>query len=137
MARDTLTIGRLARAAGVNVETIRYYQRLGLVPEPPRPTGGYRHYPPETVDRIRFIKRAQRLGFTLQEIGELLALGDGACEDVRRRAERKCAQIAAQIRDLQALHRTLEQLITRCREGDGGGGCPIIESIAGAGEPPA
>lgn len=135
MSHPPLTIGRLARAAGVNVETIRYYQRLGLVPEPPRPTGGYRHYPPETVDRVRFIKRAQRLGFTLQEIGELLALGDGACDDVRRRAERKRTRIAAQIRDLQALQATLDRLITCCREGDGSGGCPIIESISGSGEP--
>ena len=119
------------------METIRYYQRLGLVPEPPRPSGGYRHYPPETVDRVRFIKRAQRLGFTLREIGELLTLGDGNCDDVRRRAEYKRARIADRIRDLQALHHTLDQLIARCREGDGSGGCPIIESISGTNGPPA
>ena len=71
-----LTIGRLAQSAGVNVETIRYYQRVGLLKEPEKPAYGYRHYPPDTVARIRFIKRAQQLGFTLEEISELLSLGD-------------------------------------------------------------
>lgn len=79
MARRALTIGRLAAAAGVNVETIRYYQRRGLLDEPNKPFQGYRHYPDDTVKRVRFIKRAQALGFTLEEIAGLLRLDGGDC----------------------------------------------------------
>jgi len=85
MGRD-LTIGKVARAAGVNVETVRYYQRSGLVPEPPRPAGSVRRYSEQTVARLRFIKRAQELGFTLAEIRRLLALGDPqSCGKARAR----------------------------------------------------
>ena len=108
MQPATLTIGRLARAAGVNVETVRYYQRLGLVGEPAKPESGFRHYPADTLDRIVFIKRAQQLGFRLEEIRELLELGDGHCADVRNRAEEKRGQIEAQIRDLRAMRATLD-----------------------------
>lgn len=124
-----LTIGRLARAAGVNVETVRYYQRVGLVTEPPKPVAGYRHYPPATVDRIRFIKRAQKLGFSLAEISELLELGDGHCADVRSRAEHKRSVIDRQIADLTALRDTLDDLIHACRE-DEHTACPIVETLA-------
>jgi len=78
-----LTIGRLARAARVNVETIRYYQRRGLPGTPRKPPGGVRHYPQEALARLRFIKRAQQLGFSLRDIRELLVLGDHACADTR------------------------------------------------------
>lgn len=125
-----LTIGRLARAAEVHVETVRYYQRIGLVPTPPRPVGGVRHYPPEIVDRIRFVRRAQRLGFTLQEVAELLALGDGHCRDVRRRAEARRDQIDAQIEDLRGMRDALEALIRACRSGRRRH-CPIVETLAG------
>ena len=130
MQPATLTIGRLARAAGVNVETVRYYQRLGLVDEPAKPERGYRHYPADTLDRIVFIKRAQQLGFRLEEIRELLELGDGHCADVRTRAEEKRRQIAAQIRDLQAMEATLDKLIAACRAGRGDAHCPIVETLA-------
>ena len=76
---ETMTIGNLAKAAGVNVETIRYYQRIGLVDEPDKPAQGYRRYPASIIDRIRFIKRAQELGFRLNEIIDLLSLNDGNC----------------------------------------------------------
>lgn len=125
-----LTIGRLARVAGVNVETVRYYQRVGLIHEPPRPPEGYRRYSPDTVDRIRFIKRAQKLGFSLGDISELLELGDGRCADVRARAEQKNAQIEAQIRDLEAMRDTLEKLIRACRSGKDPVHCPIVQSLA-------
>ncbi|HQU16279.1 MAG: MerR family transcriptional regulator [Gammaproteobacteria bacterium] len=125
-----MTIGRLARAAGVHVETVRYYQRIGLVPAPPRPTGGIRHYPPETVDRIRFIRRAQRLGFTLQEVAELLTLGTGRCQDVRRRAAARRDQIDAQIQDLRGMCDALDALIRACRSGRRRH-CPIVEALTG------
>jgi len=124
-----LTIGHLARAAGVNVETVRYYQRIGLIIEPAKPTAGFRKYPVETLERIRFIKRAQELGFTLQEVGELLELGDGHCRDVRRRAEQKREKIEKQIKDLQALHTTLNTLIRACHSGNGKQKCPIVETL--------
>ena len=130
MASSTLTIGHLARAANVNVETVRYYQRVGLVREPAKPFEGFRVYPPETIDRIRFIKRAQKLGFSLQDIAHLLDLGDGHCEDVREQAEIKLAMIEAQIKDLQAMRKALKKLVTECQSGKQRGHCPIIQSLA-------
>ena len=130
MQPTTLTIGRLARAAGVNVETVRYYQRLGLVDEPPKPESGFRHYPADTLDRIVFIKRAQQLGFRLEEIRELLELGDGHCANVRAKAEQKRRQIEAQIRDLRAMGATLDELIAACRAGRGDTRCPIVATLA-------
>ena len=130
MQTATLTIGRLARAAGVNVETVRYYQRLGLVDEPPKPESGFRHYSADALDRIVFIKRAQQLGFRLEEIRELLELGDGRCADVRAKAEQKRRQIEAQIRDLRAMGATLDELIAACRAGRRDTHCPIVETLA-------
>lgn len=124
-----LTIGKLADRAGVNVETVRYYQRVGLIDEPPKPLQGFRYYPVETVDRIRFIKRAQQLGFSLKEIGELLELGSGQCQDVRVRAERKRDQIIRQLEDLEALKATLDELIDACKSGRDGTCCPIVEAL--------
>lgn len=127
----SMTIGSLARAAGVNVETIRYYQRIGLVEEPPRPRQGYRRYPAAIIDRIRFIKRAQELGFNLREITELLALDDGACDEARVLAEHKRDVIQARISDLSAMQTALEKLIRACRRTrDGHGTCAIIETLA-------
>jgi len=124
-----LTIGHLARAADVNVETVRYYQRFGIINEPPKPTNGYRIYPAETIDRIQFIKRAKQLGFSLKEIAELLELGDGHCDDVRLRAEEKQAQIDRQIKDLKKLHNTLTTLIKACRVDNNTDHCPIVETL--------
>jgi len=129
MVQTPLTIGRLARAAEVNVETIRYYQRVGLVTEPVKPSEGFRVYPKEAIDRIRFIKRAQKLGFSLQDIAHLLELGDGHCDDVREQAEAKLAKIEAQIKDLQVMRKTLKTLISECNAGDKGGHCPIVQSL--------
>jgi len=123
------TIGRLAAAAGVNVETIRYYQRIGLISEPKKPTQGFRKYHNETLEQIKFIKRAQQLGFSLQEIDDLLELGDGHCRDVRIRAEQKRDKIEKQIRDLQNLKNTLTQLIHACHSGKGKQKCPIVETL--------
>ena len=124
-----LTIGRLAKAAEVNIETIRYYQRIALLTEPTKPPAGYRIYPVETITRIRFIKRAQQLGFKLQEIAELLQMGDGQCGDVRARAEKKRQQINQQISDLEKLRVTLDTLISNCQRDSDSGHCPIIETL--------
>jgi len=129
---EKLTISRLARLGGVNLETIRYYERQGLLPAPPRTAAGYRVFPREAARRLRFIKRAQELGFSLNEIAELLALRmkPGAKQtDMRTRAEAKIADIDQKIWTLQAMKKTLRQLTERC-EGCGPlAGCPILESL--------
>jgi MerR family mercuric resistance operon transcriptional regulator len=131
MGRD-LTIGKVARAAGVNVETVRYYQRSGLVAEPPRPAGSVRRYSGETVARLRFIKRAQELGFSLAEIRRLLALGDRqSCGRARALAAAKLSLVHARIADLERLRTVLESLIGRCDAGRGKVVCPIIQTLAG------
>lgn len=128
---NELTIGKLALAANVSVETIRYYQRLGLIQEPLKPMHGFRYYPATDVDRVRFIRRAKQIGFTLSEIGELLMLGQGRCDDVRERAEARRAKIKTQIEDLQNLLATLDQLIQACRTREGETAqCPIVETLA-------
>src|SRR6185437_17021904 len=103
---DTLTIGGLARQSGVNIDTVRYYERRRLVPKPSRSVSGYRKFPREMVTRIRFIKHAQALGFTLKEIGDLLSLrieSDATCRSVRSRAEAKIADITGKIRSLERM----------------------------------
>jgi MerR family mercuric resistance operon transcriptional regulator len=125
-----LSIGKLAAAAGVNIETIRYYQRRGLLDEPPKPLGGYRHYLPEQVKRLRFIKRAQALGFTLDEVGILLKL-DAACtcRETRALAVHKLALIEQKMADLAALRQVLGGLVQECDAGAGGAACPIIDVL--------
>lgn len=124
-----MTIGRLAESAGVNVETIRYYQRIGLICEPMKPQQGFRKYQYETLKQIIFIKRAKQLGFSLHEIADLIELGDGRCSDVRKRAEKKREKITKQIKDLQTLQNTLSQLIQECNSGKGNQKCPIVETL--------
>jgi MerR family transcriptional regulator, mercuric resistance operon regulatory protein len=126
-----LTIGKLAQSAGVNVETIRYYQRVGLLEEPEKPAYGYRYYPPDTVARIRFIKRAQQLGFTLKEISELLSLGDGRCTDIQALAEQKRDKIDQQIGDLQAMREVLSNLIEACQSDRSSDHCSVIDALSG------
>ena len=123
-----ITIGQLARAAGVHIETIRYYQRRALVRMPPKPPGGIRRYPPETLARLRFVKRAQELGFTLREIADLLRLGDGECRQARALAERKRADIVARVNDLRTMQRALERLIRVCGA-QPEARCPIIQAL--------
>src|SRR5215831_8654780 len=105
---DELTIGKLAQRAGVNIQTIRYYQRRGLLQEPSKPLGGYRRYPMGAASRVHFIKRAQHLGFTLQEVKNLLLLEDGQnCRETRLLAERKLELIEERVNDLVRMRRTL------------------------------
>lgn len=128
-----LTIGQVARAAGVGVETVRFYERQGLIAQPPRPREGFRRYPPETVAALRFIRRAKELGFTLPEIVELLSLGRHEavdCATVRQRAETKIADIEVRMAALARMKVALENLVTACRERGHVGECPILETLA-------
>jgi MerR family mercuric resistance operon transcriptional regulator len=127
--RGDLTIGKLAERAGVNVETIRYYQRRGLLDEPKKPLGGYRRYPSDTVKRVRFIKRAQGLGFTLEEVAGLLRLdAAGACAETRELAAHKLALIEVKLSELGAMREGLAALIAKCDNG-GNRACPIIQVL--------
>ena len=126
-----MTIGKLAQIAGVNVETIRYYQRLDLIEKPPKPPGGVRRYPDASVSRVRFIKRAQDLGFSLAEIRRLLRLGDPrTCAEARALAAEKLALVESRVADLERLRGTLKDLIGRCDRRRGKVACPIIETLA-------
>lgn len=129
---DRLLIGQVAERAGVNVQTLRYYERIGLLKDPRRSPSGYRLYRPETVRVIRFIKRAQNLGFSLEEIEHLLELRDdriSSCEEVRDLAEAKMRDVDRRIRDLSALRGALETLVRSCERGDERRDCPILEAI--------
>lgn len=134
-----MTIGQVAERTDLGVETIRFYERQGLVPEPPRTAAGYRQYPPETVDRLRFIQRAKELGFSLREIQELLnlRLDGGACaSDVRERAEAKVHDIEARIRDLERMRTALAELTAACTGQGGSGRCAILDALDGGGGRP-
>jgi MerR family mercuric resistance operon transcriptional regulator len=127
----TLTIGNLAKAANVGIETIRYYQERALLPVPER-AGTYRRYPVTMVDRLRFIKRAQELGFSLDEISGLLALADGADRKaIRSIAAAKIDQVEAKLADLRRMKRTLGQMLDACEHAGSDVPCPIIESLTG------
>jgi MerR family mercuric resistance operon transcriptional regulator len=127
---DDLTIGTLAKRSGVNVETVRYYQRRGLLHEPSKPLGGYRQYSLETVKRVRFIKRAQTLGFTLEEIGGLLDLDEReACLETREVAEQKLTLIEEKIADLSRIKKALSRLVRACDASSAGEPCPIIHLL--------
>lgn len=127
-----LTIGELASRAGVNIQTVRYYERRGLMPKPARTRSGYRQYQPEAVDRLRFIRRAQGLGFSLEEIAELLALRVrhlSACGAVEARAREKVAVVERKIDELQRMKDTLERLAAACQAREPTSECPILETL--------
>lgn len=127
-----LTIGQVAKQAGVGVETVRFYEREGLLEEPQRRESGYRQFDETVVDRLRFIRRAKELGFTLKEIKELLELrGNPAttCADVKCRAEAKIADVEERIRSLQAMKKALVKVTKTCSGKGLIGDCPILESL--------
>jgi MerR family mercuric resistance operon transcriptional regulator len=125
-----MTIGRLARAAGVGIETIRYYQRRALLPVPSA-VGAFRHYPVTSIERIRFIKRAQELGFSLDEITELLRLEDGSNRiSIRRIASDRLQQIEQKLADLKRMQRVLKHLVVQCEHARVSQPCPIIATLA-------
>lgn len=126
-----MTIGQVAKAAGVHVETIRYYQHCGLLAVPPRPAGSVRRYADDTVARLRFIRRAQDAGFTLSEIAELLRLSEEPdCRGARALASRKLSQVEEKIADLTRIREALRGLVRQCGSGTRVRSCPIIESFA-------
>ncbi len=129
---NSLKTGEVASQAGVNVETLRFYEREGLLPEPPRRTSGYREYPPDTVQRIRFIQRGKELGFTLREIKGLLELRvdpDTTCVELRDRATEKVADVKQKIADLKAIERALRKLINTCSGSGPVDDCPILKHL--------
>jgi Hg(II)-responsive transcriptional regulator len=122
----------VADRVGVNAETLRYYERRGLLTRPPRTPGGYRDYPPTTVELLRFIKRAQELGFTLDEIEELLHLDNGgpdSCDAARSLAEHRRADLEARMRDLQRMHDSLSELVATCDLPRGDRRCALLDAI--------
>ena len=129
---SSMTIGQVAKLADVGVETLRFYEREGLIEEPPRRASGYRQYPTDTVDRVRFISRAKELGFTLKEIKELMSLRDGGGKrrgEVRAIAEAKMRDIDQKLARLQAMRSALYSLIETCACGTGRLACPILEAL--------
>ena len=129
-ARERLTIGTFATAAGVNVETVRYYQRRGLLPEPDRPSGGIRRYGESDVARVTFIKAAQRLGFSLDEIAGLLALEDGThCREARALGQRRLGDVRAKLADLHRIEAVLARLLKDCDKSRGTVTCPLIGAL--------
>jgi len=130
MKNNSTTISKAAKLAGVGIETIRYYQRRGLIEEPTKPFHGYRHYSPQTISQIRFIKRAQELGFTLKEIETLILLGEQQCSETRELADEKLKIVQHKIRDLESIEGTLRGLIQHCELRKDNETCPIIYSIS-------
>ena len=132
-AAPHLTIGRVARAAGIAIDTIRYYEREGLLPVPARRLSGYRDYTPDAVTRLRFIRRAKELGFSLPEIRELLALSvdrERGVRGVKQRAEARLAEIDRRIRELKRVQRGLRNLINACPGHGAPESCPILTALS-------
>ena len=128
---NQLTIGKLASAAGVGIETVRYYQRRKLLPVPGTPDGAFRTYAPQLADRIRFIKRSQELGFSLEQIATLLQLEDGSDRQaIREMAADKLTHIRAKIADLAKMEAVLSHLIQECEASGQSTPCPIIAALA-------
>ena len=133
-----VTIGAVARQAGVGIDTIRYYEREGLLPPPLRRASGYREYGRNSVERLRFIRRAKDLGFTLADIRGLLALSNDrerGVKSVRQRAEARLAEVEQRIRELQRVKRGLKQLIDACPGHGALEHCPILRALGGTAKP--
>ena len=133
MAIQHLSIGEVSRQSGVHVETIRYYEKIGIMPAPPRTRGGHRSYGTEHVRRLAFITRSRSLGFSLEEIRSLLSLADGhdfTCADVRQMTLQHADEAKRKIADLRKLERTLRNMAAECH-GDRVPDCPIVEALFG------
>lgn len=130
MGGECLTIGQLARSAGVGVETIRFYQRRGLLAEPVRQGDRIRRYGTDTVDRVRFVKSAKGLGFTLDDIEDLLFIADGTkCSEARRIAEARLIIVRSKLRELRRMECALRSSIDACQDGEDHSVCPLIASL--------
>lgn len=129
---DNLSIGQLARAAGVTVETLRFYEKQGLLATPQRTDSGYRQYPPDSIKRVRFIQHAKQVGFTLNDIGELLALRQGkntSCADIKARATHKIDQVERKIKELERISDALSRMTQKCSGSGSLSDCPILEEL--------
>ena len=129
---ENITIGKLAKKAEVNIETVRYYEHRGLIPEPERSDSGYRQYSRDTVSRIKFIKRAQKLGFSLKEISELLSLKvdiHTTCGDFKNIAEGKISEVEEKVRSLNQIKKALTKLVALCSDEGPTSECPIVEAL--------
>ncbi|TMF45309.1 MAG: MerR family transcriptional regulator [Chloroflexi bacterium] len=129
---DMLSIGQVAHRAGVGVETVRFYERQGLLEEPPRRASGYRQYSEQVIKRLHFIKRAQKLGFSLKEITELLLLrvdGQTSCEEVKGRTEAKIAEVEQKLLELQRMRQALLQVATLCTGQGPASACPMLDAL--------
>jgi MerR family transcriptional regulator, mercuric resistance operon regulatory protein len=124
-----MRIGELARTVDVNVETIRYYQRIGLLELPEKPYGGMRSYNDQDLQRLRFIRRAQHLGFSLEDIRELLELSSSDCERVEELAAQKLSQVKGKLRQLRRIEWTLTKTVEQCAKRKSNQPCPIIETL--------
>ena len=130
MPTRPLTISVIAKQANVGIETIRYYQRIGLIEQPEKPDTGYRIYSQDVVSRLRFIQRAKQLGFSLSEISSLLALGDGKCKEAKQLAAAKMVMIKNKISDLQSIETALKELVEYCDENPVQHGCPMLNALS-------
>jgi len=131
---SSYTIGQLARLSNVGVETIRFYEREGIMPRPPRRASGYRKYADDAVVRLRFIRHAKELGFALKDIKDLLALrvtSSRTCADVRKRADARLADVRVRLAMLQRMEAALEKLTAACRGRGPTGACPILDALEG------
>jgi MerR family mercuric resistance operon transcriptional regulator len=129
-ARENLTIGRVAAETGVGIEAIRYYQRRGLLPEPKRTDGRIRRYGTREIERLRFIKASQKLGFSLDEVGSLLQLDGGSgCAQARALASHKLEEVRARLHSLNRLERVLSELVGRCETSRGRVACPLVATL--------
>lgn len=131
------TIGAVARSVGIGVETVRFYERKGLIAPPPRTPSGYRQYPDDAIERLRFVRRAQELGFTLDEIASLLELrveAGTACEDARRLALARLTDVQSRIADLQRIADALGGLVTACEAERETTACPILDALSPEGD---
>ncbi len=135
-----LTIGQVAKQCGIGIETLRFYEREGLIAQPSRPDSGFRTYPPESIRRVRFIQRSKALGFSLKEIKELLSLrvdSVTSCGEVKKRAEEKISDIEKRIHALREMKDALAKLTAACRGKGPTGECPILEALGEPGRTPA
>jgi MerR family transcriptional regulator, copper efflux regulator len=131
---SSLTIGQLARHTGVGIEAIRFYERRGLIPKPPRSVGGYRKFPADTIHRLHFIQRAKALGFSLDDIHQLLTLRirrQGSCRAVQAKAQQQLDAISLKIRELRRMQRALRTLLASCDAKAPTSACPILDALAG------
>jgi Hg(II)-responsive transcriptional regulator len=128
----TFTIGQVARSAGIGVETVRFYERRGLLQEPPRRSSGYRSYPADAIKRLRFVRRAKDLGFSLDEIKDLMALRfrpGASCSAVKRVAAAKVSDVEAKVKVLQRIRRVLLDLVDACLDAGPLDACPILKAL--------